>query len=40
MTTFVTPGASAFDIPDLPDRARMYRETGAPAEVRDGRQRR
>jgi Xaa-Pro dipeptidase len=29
MTTFVTPGASAFDIPDLPDRARMYRETGA-----------
>jgi Xaa-Pro dipeptidase len=29
MTTFVTPGASAFDIPDLPDRARMYRDTGA-----------
>ena len=29
MTTFVTPGASAFDIPDLPDRARMCRETGA-----------
>jgi Xaa-Pro dipeptidase len=29
MTTSVTPGASAFDIPDLPDRARMYREIGA-----------
>ena len=29
MTTFADPGGSAFDIPDLPDRARMYRETGA-----------
>jgi Xaa-Pro dipeptidase len=29
MTTSVTAGASAFDIPDLPDRSRMYRETGA-----------
>ena len=29
MTTSVTPGASAFDIPDLPDRSRMYREIGA-----------
>ena len=29
MTTSVTPGASAFDIPDQPDRARMHRETGA-----------
>ena len=29
MTTPVTAGASAFDIPDLPDRSRMYREIGA-----------
>ena len=29
MTTSVTAGASAFDIPDLPDRSRMYREIGA-----------
>jgi Xaa-Pro dipeptidase len=29
MTTSVTAWASAFDIPDLPDRSRMYRETGA-----------
>jgi Xaa-Pro dipeptidase len=29
MTTSVTPGAPALDIPDLPDRARMYREIGA-----------
>lgn len=29
MTTSLTPGASTFAIPDLPDRARMYRETGA-----------
>jgi Xaa-Pro dipeptidase len=29
MTTSVTAGASAFDIPDLPDRSRMYREVGA-----------
>ena len=29
MTTSVTPGAWAFDIPDLPDRSRMYREIGA-----------
>jgi Xaa-Pro dipeptidase len=29
MTTFATAGLSAFDIPDLPDRSRMYRESGA-----------
>src|SRR5918994_1054442 len=29
MTTFATAGSSAIDIPDLPDRARMYRECGA-----------
>lgn len=29
MTTFATAVASAHDIPDLPDRARMYRESGA-----------
>jgi Xaa-Pro aminopeptidase len=29
MTTSLTPGASTFDIPELCDRARMYRETGA-----------
>lgn len=29
MTTFATAGATALDIPDLPDRARMYRESGA-----------
>jgi len=29
MTTFATADASALDIPDEPDRARMYRESGA-----------
>ena len=29
MTTFATADASALGIPDLPDRARMYRESGA-----------
>jgi Xaa-Pro dipeptidase len=29
MTTFATAGSSAIEIPDLPDRARMYRESGA-----------
>ena len=29
MTTFAAAGSSAIDIPDLPDRARMYRESGA-----------
>lgn len=29
MTTFATAVTSAHDIPDLPDRARMYRESGA-----------
>jgi Xaa-Pro dipeptidase len=29
MTTFVEPGAALLDIPDLPDRGRMYREIGA-----------
>ncbi|MGH3640940.1 MAG: aminopeptidase P family N-terminal domain-containing protein, partial [Mycobacterium sp.] len=29
MTTFATSGAAALDIPDLPDRGRMYREIGA-----------
>ena len=29
MTTFATADASAIDIPDEPDRARMYRESGA-----------
>ena len=29
MTTFLEPGAALLDIPDLPDRARMYREIGA-----------
>jgi Xaa-Pro dipeptidase len=29
MTTFLEPGATLLDIPDLPDRARMYREIGA-----------
>src|SRR5919106_1998227 len=29
MTTFANAGSSAIDIPDLPDRARMYRESGA-----------
>jgi Xaa-Pro aminopeptidase len=29
MTTFATAGATVLDIPDLPDRARMYRESGA-----------
>ena len=40
MTTFATADASALGIPDLPDRARMYRESGATAPVGDGRQRR
>src|SRR5437764_14345961 len=29
MTTSLTAVSSALDIPDLPDRARMYRESGA-----------
>ena len=29
MTTFATADASALDIPAEPDRARMYRESGA-----------
>src|SRR5258705_2835654 len=29
MTTFLEPGAALLDIPDLPDRGRMYREIGA-----------
>jgi Xaa-Pro aminopeptidase len=29
MTTFLEPGATLLDIPDLPDRGRMYREIGA-----------
>src|SRR5258705_8243815 len=29
MTTFLEPGAALLDIPDLPDRGRMYRECGA-----------
>jgi Xaa-Pro dipeptidase len=29
MTTFATAGSTALDIPDLPDLARMYRESGA-----------
>jgi Xaa-Pro dipeptidase len=29
MTTFLEPGAARADIPDLPDRGRMYREIGA-----------
>jgi Xaa-Pro aminopeptidase len=29
MTTFAQPGSSAIDIPDEPDRGRMYRESGA-----------
>src|SRR5712672_4039667 len=29
MTTFLEPGADLLDIPDLPDRGRMYREIGA-----------
>lgn len=29
MTAFATAGSTALDIPDLPDRARMYRESGA-----------
>ncbi|HET6731099.1 M24 family metallopeptidase [Mycobacterium sp.] len=29
MTTFATAGSWTIDIPDLPDRARMYRESGA-----------
>ena len=28
MTTFLEPGAALLDIPDLPDRGRMYREIG------------
>src|SRR5882762_88267 len=28
MTTFLEPGATLLDIPDLPDRGRMYREIG------------
>ncbi|MGV9408499.1 M24 family metallopeptidase [Nocardia sp. NPDC003693] len=29
MTSFLSPGLSTFEIPELPDRARMRRETGA-----------
>src|SRR5882757_2014720 len=29
MTTFLEPGAALLDIPDLPDRGRMYREISA-----------
>lgn len=29
MTTFAAAGSTALEIPDLPDRARMYRESGA-----------
>ena len=28
MTTFLEPGAALLDIPELPDRGRMYREIG------------